>query len=559
MTADGLLARLGTVIGGGVRRAGADPGLRAMLYGNPLYPLTLFGPVPRRLAVRPSDPWPGDPGRGDALFEGRWTFAGCEVTAPKRPIWFPTGVSAAWLEEAHAFEWLRDFKASGGETARRFARGVVRDWMSQCGHWRPVAWRADVLGRRVAAWSIHAAFLENGADEEWIRRFLASLALQVRHLARVATRETAGGARIQALRGLLYGAVALGRGRRRIDAALRLIERECRRQVLADGGHIERSPALHRRVLGDLADCRALLLAANLTPPEFLTRVIDRMTPMLALWCHGDGGLATFNDSGEGDPALVAATFKLAGVRARALGNAPHTGFQRLVAGRTVAILDAGAPAPRSRHAHAGTLAFELSVGEHRLVTNCGPHGWHDAAWSRALRGTAAHSTLVVSDTNSSDIAGDGTLAGRARVMSCERNEADGATWVDADHDGYVGAFGFVHRRRLYLGADGSDLRGEDSLLPAEGALPGPQPFAIRFHLHPAVQASLVANGHAALFRLADGSGWQLRAVGGSLAINAGIHFGRDGARRRSEQAVIAGVAGPEGMTVKWAIRRIKT
>ncbi|HEX9648488.1 MAG TPA: heparinase II/III family protein [Alphaproteobacteria bacterium] len=563
----GLLARLETVVDVAARRPGhlawpsrarlADR-LRALFYATPFYSLTLVGRVPERMAVQPPDPWPGSAVRGDALFQGRYRFAGHEVSAPKRPVWLPVGANAAWLEELHAFEWLRDFKASGGNSARRHARALIGDWLGQFGHWRPLVWRADVQGRRIAAWAGAAGFLLNGAEPGWRRGFLASLSMQLRHLARTAQGDVDGARRIAALRGLLYGGLCLGGGEARVALAVRGLVRECRRQVLADGGHLERSPRLQRRVLGDLADCRALLRAANRVPPEELTRTIDRMAPMLRALCHGDGGLAQFNNSGEGDAALVAATLALAEASGSPQANAPHVGFQRLAAGGTVVIVDCGAPYPGSDHAHAGTLAVEMSAGSHRLVVNCGPHSGREPQWVQALCSTAAHSTLVVADTSSSAVRGDGSLGRRPLKVACRREQADGAIWLDASHDGYAANFGLIHRRRLYLESAGGDLRGEDSLFPSgEPGPPGPQPFAVRFHLHPSVQASLVLHGQAALFRLADGSGWQLRAHGGSLALNASVYIDADGERRRCEQAVIAGVTGPEGTTVKWAITRV--
>jgi uncharacterized heparinase superfamily protein len=566
---DGLLSRLDAVAAGLARpdRAPRKGNTRqwseqlwSLVYGNPIYPLTLVGPAPDRLAAKPPDPWPGDSKRGDHLFQGRYRFAGQEVTAPKMPVWLPAGVSDAWIEEMHGFEWLRHFKASGGSTARRHARSLVRDWIRQCGHWRPIAWRADVLGRRLAAWTTNAGFLLSDAEDAWREAFLTNLAMQARHLTRSLTRETDGAARISAARGLLYCGLCLGPSERRVNAAVRHLIRECKRQVLADGGHVSRSPSVQRRLLGDLADSRALLVAANRVPPEELTRTIDRMAPMLRAMCHGDGALAAFNDSGEDDARIVDTTLKLADVKASPLANAPHSGYQRLSAGASVVIFDTGAPDAGSVNAHAGTLAFEMSVGDNRLIVNCGPHGSRDVEWSRALRSTAAHSTMVVADTSSSEVGPDNLIRQRPRDIGCDRQDSDGATWVDANHDGYAENFGLVHRRRLYLSADGCDLRGEDILSPAPGMpVPGPQPFAVRFHLHPRVQASLVMHGQAALFKMPDGSGWQLRAIGGSLALNPSVYFMTDGERRRSEQAVLVGVCGPEGATLKWAIRKISS
>ena len=93
-------------------------------------------------------------------------------------------------------------------------------------------------------------------------------------------------------------------------------------------------------------------------------------------------------------------------------------------------------------------------------------------------------------------------------------------------------------------------MRGEDAV-----EAPTPQPYTIRFHLHPAVNASLQQDGEAVLLRLPNGGGWRLRADGGRLALEESIYLG--GAEpRRSEQVVLVGHAdGPQ--QVKWAITKV--
>jgi hypothetical protein len=45
-----------------------------------------------------------------------------------------------------------------------------------------------------------------------------------------------------------------------------------------------------------------------------------------------------------------------------------------------------------------------------------------------------------------------------------------------------------------------------------------PQPFTIRFHLHPNVTASLQQDNEAVLLRLPSGQGWRLRADGTKIS-----------------------------------------
>ena len=63
-------------------------------------------------------------------------------------------------------------------------------------------------------------------------------------------------------------------------------------------------------------------------------------------------------------------------------------------------------------------------------------------------------------------------------------------------------------------------------------------------------------DGRSALLRLADGAQWRLSAPSGLVIVDS-VYFADGFARRRSEQAVVAGVCGAEGATVKWALRRV--
>jgi uncharacterized heparinase superfamily protein len=266
---------------------------------------------------------------------------------------------------------------------------------------------------------------------------------------------------------------------------------------------------------------------------------------------HTDGGLALFNGSKEENPALIDLALAQAGRAGRAPNGLPVGGFYRLQAGRTVLIMDCGPPPPPKldRFAHAGTLSFELSIGRERMIVNCGAAPAAVGGWSEACRATAAHSTLVIADVNSSELKAGG-LGRRPEHVEAQGQEANGAHWLDASHDGWHKPFGAVHRRRLYMAESGEDIRGEDAIEAGS-----PQPYTIRFHLHPGVDASLQQDGEAVLLRLPGGSGWRLRADGAHMAIEESIYLGSS-EPRKCEQIVLTGYQdGPQ--QVKWAITKV--
>lgn len=528
--------------------------LESALYGTALYRASLRGRHPEALAFGPVDPWPGDASRGAALLGGVYAFAGVTVTAAATTPWRPIGVSRRWLEAMHGFEWLRHLDALNSAEARAHGRRLTAEWIERYGAWDALTWRPDVLARRLVAWLSHSGLLLAEADRASAETLLASLAEQARHLGRVVASGPDGSLRIAAVKGLLFAALCLPGDDRGLTQGLRLLEHELERQILADGGHVARSPAAHFGVFCDLVELRGLFAAARKPSCEALRTAIDRMAPMLRFFRHGDGGLALFNTSCEQDPALIDQALALGEASGKAPSSAPHSGFERLLAQRTLVITDVGAPTALSAGcAHGGTLSFEMSVEGQRMIVNCGAHGGDDDGWRNAMRATAAHSTAGIDDHNMLERLDDGALGRRPVQVASNRLEDGGSIWIEASHDGYSSIFGLTHRRRLYLSADGDSLRGEDILSGDSGAMR----FTIRFHLHPDVKASLTAAGAGALLRLPNGEGWRMRSAGAALVIADSVYLGGQGEVGRSEQIVLSGPLKSGETTVKWALSRV--
>jgi uncharacterized heparinase superfamily protein len=521
------------------------------LAAGPLYRHTLIGPVPTDLRLRIGQRWPGDATRGAAIAGGEIEFAGELVRNPS-PRWFPPSAGPQWLAAWHGFGWIADLTTAGG-AARDAAGDLVQSWLRENTAWHGVAWRSDVLATRVFAWIAQFdEIVRHDQDRALRRAMLTSIAAQLRHLARTASWEVFGAARLRALKGLIAGRAALGDSEVRLAKVLKAFEREVSGQILPDGGHLSRDPSLQLEVLQDLIDTRAVLRAAQIETSGGLQSAIERMAPMLRFFRHGDRRLALFNDSLEEDGVLVDLVLTRSETKGGAPAQATHTGFDRLQAGRSLVIIDTGRPPPHGfdQSAHAGTLSFEMSHERERIIVNCGAYRGPKASWSGVARASAAHSVLVVADTNSVEIREDGTLGRGPSSIARERAEHEGQQWISATHDGYRQRFGLTYARQLFLAADGDDLRGEERLTGRPGAA-----FAVRFHLHPSVQGSLAQDGAAALLRLPSGMYWRLRAAGAQMSLGESVYLG-SGEARKTQQVVLSGTVGAEGAAVRWALRR---
>jgi len=513
-------------------------------------PSLRVGGVPDAPALPVRDPWPGDPARAARLLKGELDLGGASCAlAPGRFV--DPSASDLLRGAAHDFTWLRDLRALGTDAARLRARALVADWIASHAN-DPIAHRPDVAGARIAAWLGHYDFFFASADDAFRQKLMARLVADARTLSAALPTEELDHRALTALKGLIAASVALPEHGGFLARALRFLPQEIARQVLSDGCHAERSPAALLAALQDLTEIRALLQAAQTQPPPILAGAIERMGPALRALRHADGGLALFNGTKEEHGPVIDLVLTQAGRGARAPSVLAEAGFHRLQAGRTLVIVNTGAPPPPGldHDAHAGTLSLEMSVGRERLIVNCGAFPAGHAEWRDASRATAAHSTLVIADTNSAELKPQG-LGRRPVIVETQRQEANGAHWLEASHDGWRKPFGAIHRRRLYVAESGEDVRGEDVV-----EAPTPQPYTLRFHLHPSVQASLQQDNETVLLRLPSGGGWRLRADGARMSIDESVYLG--GAQpRRAEQIVLTGLAdGPQ--QVKWAISKVK-
>jgi uncharacterized heparinase superfamily protein len=505
--------------------------------------------APDAPALSLRDPWPGDPARGARLVKAELDFGGASLILTTESF-APLGATRPLRAYLHGFSWLRDLRALGTDAARTRARALVSAFMDT-NKPDPIAYQPDVTGARLAAWLGHYDFFAASADDEFRQSLMARLVQDSRRLAADLPPEAIDGRALTALKGLLAASIAMPAHVPHLARVLKLLPPELTRQFHPDGLHAERSPSAHLAALQDLTELRALLQAAGIMPPPELLTTIERAASALRALRHGDGGLTLFNGSKEDSPHLIDLTLAQAGRAKGALANLGAGGFYRLTAAKSVLLIDAGTPpAPGlDRFAHAGTLSFEYSFGKERIIVNCGAAPALSTSWSSALRGTAAHSTLNLGDLSSAEITPTG-LGRRAQSVTAHRHDEQGTHWLEANHDGWRTSFAAIHHRRLGLSSSGDELLGEDLIEAPIG-----QSFAIRFHLHPSVTASLAQDETSVLLRSAGGVGLRLRAEGAPIKLEESVYFGQN-TPRRTEQIVLRGLTdGPQH--IKWSLTRI--
>ena len=518
---------------------------------------------PLRLVAVPRDHVAGDRARGDALLAGRFTY-GAETISLADFDFAAIGATGKAAVAMQGFSWLRDLAtATGRDRGAKLAEAMVGRWLLAHGTKVDEAWAPELWGERVLFWTAYAPYILSSRDAGYRSALLNTLARGARHLDANAEKALPGLPRVTAWAGLIVAGLLVQGGMARVARGEAGLHRALAAAQSDDGGLISRSPSEQLLLVDRLGLLRAAYFAAKQTIPDPLESAAAAALAALHGVTMGDGALSSWQGGNAGDPVRLTALVEGCGLRARPLRQAKGWGYQRLSALGTIVVIDAAAPPPAKTNPHgcASTLAIEVSDGTQRLIVNCGGPG--DLPTSlpdelvAALRTTAAHSTLVLGDSNSTAILPDGALGKGVDEVTVERSEDNDSSRIDTCHDGYVKGFGLLHQRTLIIGNDGKELRGLDRLV-ARGRrkIRESAAYAIRFHLAPGVEATATADGMGAILRSPGAPAWNFRCRGAMLTVEESLVIDGHGAPRQTAQLVIVGEVSSLGGEIAWQLRR---
>jgi len=473
-----------------------------------LHRLRRSQPGPARVAGRgpmPSPRWPDGAGAstrtGDAandaarMSAGSFTFLNRTEAIGYPPDWNVTAPPRLWLYHLHYHDFLQQLPF-------RPAREVVLDWIAR--H-RPgpgrVGWEPYPVARRIVNWC--ARFIGGDrsrtlADDTLRDTLWASLCEQAEHLRGRLEWHLLGNH-------LLENAVALSlagscfdhpAARQWFAAGQALLDRELPEQILSDGGHVERSPMYHSRVL----DALLLLDATGDRALQALVRPrLGRLADSLAAMTHPDGGIALLNDSAFGvypPPLELVAAAGAEPLRTGtfALGETGYYGA-RTAEGHYV-ICDAGPLGPdyQPGHGHADLFSFELSLCGSRVVVDSGVSTYETGPMRDYCRSTRAHNTVEVEGRDQAELWAAFRVGRRPHPEEVHWSTGEGGFRLSGRHAGYRQLPGGpIHARSFRWRREGRlEIRDRVNATRAVRSV-------ARLHFHPECRLDAVAGEGCAL------------------------------------------------------------
>ena len=405
--------------------------------------------------------------------------------------WDSPSVEKLWRYNLHYFDDLNAINARGRHTLHV---EFIRDWIQSNRPARGTGWEPYPTSLRIVNW---IKWLSANAGP--IADMQHSLAVQARWLNKHVESHLLGNHLFVNAKALLFAGLYFEGPEAKgwLQKGRKLIEQQLPEQVLSDGGQFELSPMYHALALEDVLDCLNILLAFDQLSEQVaeLRQIAGKMLLWLRVMTHPDGTLGRFNDTAEGiapsNKELERYAHEL-GVSAQPLPiegitHLASSGYIRAARTDAVVLLDVARVGPDylPAHAHADSLSFELSVHSTRFIVNGGTSCYGVSPQRQRERSTAAHSTVELAGTDSSEVWSAFRVGRRAIPISLNIQD-----WtVTAAHNGYSHLPGKpIHTRSWTLGDN--ELRVDDMI----------GPFAAdavsRFILAPEITLQLIDSTH---------------------------------------------------------------
>ncbi len=254
-------------------------------------------------------------------------------------------------------------------------------------------------------------------------------------------------------------------------------------QIDKIGMHKSYNVLEHSKYINNLKELKNILLFFDFKESNIFDELILKMTSILNQYFHNDGSLPLFNGSNNiyskiiykslnKDTYLVKRNFSNINNGIAFYGDKNKKIFFDVVQPNKDMI---------SSNLSAGTLSIELSGYGEKIFTNCGASE-NFGKNPEYLRYSAAHSTVVLQNTNISEIK-EGNPHIKFPQSVVFRKETNNEKEVfEGSHNGYMRKFNKIIKRKLIVFKNLSKLEGEDSLISFKN-VKDRLIYHIRFHL----------------------------------------------------------------------------
>ena len=182
---------------------------------------------------------------------------------------------------------------------------------------------------------------------------------------------------------------------------------------------------------------------------------------------------------------------------------------------------------------------------------------WRFRGWrkkSSISKYSAAHSTIILDNTNVSEIKESDFNKNFIKKVNFEIKDQDKLFIFSGTHNGYLTNYKKICKRTLSISKKRELVRGEDTIISTQSMIKK-NVFHIRFHLMPEISTTITENKKNVIIKTKKNNIWMFRS-NKEMLIEKSI-FVRDDIANETKQIVISGITSTLNTKVEWSLEKI--
>ncbi len=380
----------------------------------------------------------------------------------------------------HSFDFLNFSNKLGGKIGINLSKKSIFGWFKKNKYRLNFPWSDDLAAKRFINLIYNYEYI-NSSSTNLDKKKLDSIIFY--HLQRILfdfNLKKVGDITSSDVKAYLLSLLIIKRiNYKKIDYIKFIIEN----QVDKIGMHKSYNLLEHSKFINNLNEIKNILLFFNKKESNLFDDLILKMTSILNQYFHNDGSLPLFNGSNNIYTKAISDTINKDIYLAKRDFENINNGIAFYGDKNKKIFFDVVQPNREgvSSNFSAGTLSIEISGYGEKIFTNCGASESFGKN-PEYLRYSAAHSTIILQNTNISEIK-EGVPHIKFPQSVFFRKEANERDEIfEASHNGYIKKFNKIIKRKLIISKNRSILKGEDSFITYKENK-DKLIFHIRFHL----------------------------------------------------------------------------
>ena len=311
----------------------------------------------------------------------------------------------------------------------------------------------------------------------------------------------------------------------------------------------------HSKFINNLNEAKNILLYFKIKESNIFDSLIFKMTSILNEYFHCDGSLPLFNGSNNiYTKRIYDSLNKDIYFKKRDFSNV-NNGIAFYSDKNKKVFFDVIQPNKDliSSNLSAGTLSLELSGFGEKIFTNCGASESFGKN-PEYLRYSAAHSTIILQNTNISEIREGNPHIKFPQSVVFRKESNENEEIFEGSHNGYLRKFNKIIKRRLIISKKRNKLFGEDTFISYKNSNER-FIFHIRFHLADTITFNFTNNKKNIILKTKLNNIWLFKSDM-ELMVEDSILVDHN-TTKPTKQIVMKGVVSDKKIVKKWSLEKI--